>query len=87
MIPTDSSAGDTSIRQRPAGTVTVKLNYVAIISFRIYLHCQVVGCKVRENYKNLVLGNSVTVARLTLDQLVGVRIPVPQFEKADFRQP
>ena len=25
------------------------------------------------------LGNSVMVARLTLDQLVGVRIPVPQF--------
>ena len=29
--------------------------------------------------KNLVLGNSVTVARLALDQLVGVQIPVPQF--------
>ena len=25
------------------------------------------------------LGNSVMVARLALDQLVGVRIPVPQF--------
>ena len=30
-------------------------------------------------YENLVLGNSVMVARLTLDQLVGVRVPVPQF--------
>jgi hypothetical protein len=27
----------------------------------------------------LALGNGVTVARLTLDQLVGVQIPIPQF--------
>jgi hypothetical protein len=26
----------------------------------------------------LTLGNGVTVARLTLDQLVGVQIPIPQ---------
>jgi hypothetical protein len=31
-------------------------------------------------YSKLVLGNSVTVARLALDQLVGVQIPVPQHE-------
>jgi hypothetical protein len=30
----------------------------------------------------IALGNSVTVARLALDQLVGVQIPVPQLMKA-----
>ncbi len=61
-----------------AGTEFVKLKRGPIISFRIFLHCRVDGCKVRGNCKNLVLGNSVMVARLTLDQLVGVRVPVPQ---------
>jgi hypothetical protein len=59
-----------------SGTVLVQLSLGSIISFRIFLHCSPVGCKVPGNYKNL--GNSVTVARLTLDQLVEVRILVPQ---------
>ena len=36
-----------------------------------------------EEYKKSFLGNSVTVARLTLDQLVQVRILVPQVLLAD----
>ncbi len=36
-----------------------------------------------EEYKKSFLGNSVTVARLTLDQLVQVRILVPQVLSAD----
>ena len=36
-----------------------------------------------EEYKKNFLGNSVTVARLTLDQLVQVRILVPQVLLAD----
>lgn len=41
-------------------------------------------------FVDYLLGYSVTVARLTLDQLVGVRIPVPQFllsAKAGFLRP
>ena len=36
------------------------------------------------NIRALLLGNSVTVARLTLDQLVKVRILVPQFDVRPF---
>ena len=38
-----------------------------------------VSCGLRKSFSRNLLGNSVTVARLTLDQLVEVRILVPQF--------
>ncbi len=50
------------------------------LAMRFFLQCRPVRCKVSGTFvRTCILGNSVMVARLTLDQLVGVRIPVPQF--------
>ena len=42
------------------------------------------------NFRWIALGNGATAARLTLDQVIGVRIPVPQpllIKKDEFELP